>query len=691
MSLRGEDALILAMDYTEQTLKGQGALKGEDGFSPVITENTNTGDVYKLDITTKDGKITTPNLVGKQGIQGEIGPQGKPADNPIVSENADNTEEIYKLDLTVGETVFTTRNIQGKQGLEGVSPSVTTNPDNTAEDYRLNITTKGGTFTTPNLRGPIGPQGEQGESAASAINPRGDYDVNADPHYTISDYITSAEGNTYVCKKDNPNNVAPTDGTVNDEFWQILALRGAQGIAGKDGEKGADGVTFTPSIDENGVLSFTNNGGLENPEPIDIKGDNGVTFTPSIDADGYLSFTNDGNLDNPEPIKVLGKDGVDGKDGADGTTYIPSIGTVTTVENNADASAGVTVNEETKEAVFNFNIPKGANGEKAVQFTPSITENGELAWENDGDLENPPTTPIQTLISTAPLGTVLSFAGNTAPNGYLLCDGASYKVADYEDLYNVIGNTYGGDSANFNVPDYRETVLVGVGENTNDAITHHDIYGLGEFKDDQIRSHTHDVTIPNMFNGSWNVSSSGSAGYSSGTKTQTSTVAGIGAVTHGKQKGVTYIIKAFHTNEGTDSGVSDDVIEYVDNKVDALISDTTSSTTSTWSSSKIASEINPTIDISKVFSNGELNIATLCSTYGNGRYVIVGQGTAGNGSATIDIWTLASNAISYIVNVTYSNKTSNTFIGLTYENPTINFETSYISGCNHIAKVCTLA
>lgn len=125
---------------------------------------------------------------------------------------------------------------------------------------------------------------------------------------------------------------------------------------------------------------------------------------------------------------------------------------------------------------------------------------------------------------------------------------------------------------------------------------------------------------------------------------------------------------------------------------EAVINDSsTGDTTSTWSSSKIASEINPTIDTSKVFSNGALNIATLCSTYGNGRYVIVGQGTAGNGSATIDIWTLASNAISYIVNVTYSNKTSNTFIGLTYENPTINFETGYLSACNHIAKVCTLA
>jgi hypothetical protein len=200
---------------------------------------------------------------------------------------------------------------------------------------------------------------------------------------------------------------------------------------------------------------------LENPNPIDIKGDNGVTFTPSIDADGYLSFTNNGNLENPEPIKVLGKDGVDGKDGADGTTYIPSIGTVTTVENSADASAGVTVDEETKEAVFHFEIPKGADGKNAVQFTPNITENGELAWENDGDLENPPTTPIQTLISTAPLGTVLSFAGSNAPNGYLLCDGKSYAVADYSDLYAVIGNTYGGDSTNFNVPNLIDKFIQG--------------------------------------------------------------------------------------------------------------------------------------------------------------------------------------------------------------------------------------
>ena len=61
--------------------------------------------------------------------------------------------------------------------------------------------------------------------------------------------------------------------------------------------------------------------------------------------------------------------------------------------------------------------------------------------------------------STAPIGTVLSFAGQTAPNGYLLCNGASYKVANYPDLYAVIGNTYGGDTENFNVPTVQPPAL----------------------------------------------------------------------------------------------------------------------------------------------------------------------------------------------------------------------------------------
>lgn len=48
--------------------KGTTGTPGADGFSPTIVENENNDDsTYKLDITTKTGKLTTPNLKGTDG------------------------------------------------------------------------------------------------------------------------------------------------------------------------------------------------------------------------------------------------------------------------------------------------------------------------------------------------------------------------------------------------------------------------------------------------------------------------------------------------------------------------------------------------------------------------------------------------------------------------------------------------
>lgn len=54
-----------------------------------------------------------------------------------------------------------------------------------------------------------------------------------------------------------------------------------------------------------------------------------------------------------------------------------------------------------------------------------------------------------------PPGTVTAFAGSTAPNGWLMCDGQSYSISTYRDLYNAIGTTYGGYGQSFQVPDLR--------------------------------------------------------------------------------------------------------------------------------------------------------------------------------------------------------------------------------------------
>lgn len=54
----------------------------------------------------------------------------------------------------------------------------------------------------------------------------------------------------------------------------------------------------------------------------------------------------------------------------------------------------------------------------------------------------------------APTGVIHMFAGNTAPTGYLLCDGSAVSRADYSALFAVIGIDYGaGDnSTTFNLP-----------------------------------------------------------------------------------------------------------------------------------------------------------------------------------------------------------------------------------------------
>lgn len=52
---------------------------------------------------------------------------------------------------------------------------------------------------------------------------------------------------------------------------------GAQGPQGKTGATGATGAVFTPSVDTSGNISWTNNGGLENPETRNIRGPQGAT------------------------------------------------------------------------------------------------------------------------------------------------------------------------------------------------------------------------------------------------------------------------------------------------------------------------------------------------------------------------------------------------------------------------------
>lgn len=62
-----------------------------------------------------------------------------------------------------------------------------------------------------------------------------------------------------------------------------------------------------------------------------------------------------------------------------------------------------------------------------------------------------------------PIGTVIAFAGDEAPDGYLLCDGRPLIRTEYSALYAVIGDKFGaGDGVNtFNLPNLIDRFVQG--------------------------------------------------------------------------------------------------------------------------------------------------------------------------------------------------------------------------------------
>ena len=138
-------------------------------------------------------------------------------------------------------------------------------------------------------------------------------------------------------------NIRGEKGEKGDAFtFDDLTEEQKEQLRGQPGEQGGigpRGYTFTPSVSSSGVITWTNNGGLTNPSAVNIKGPKGdqgvqgiqgiqgvpgeigprgVTFTPSLSSDGVLSFTNDGELENPTPVDLTGPQGPRGQKGDTG-------------------------------------------------------------------------------------------------------------------------------------------------------------------------------------------------------------------------------------------------------------------------------------------------------------------------------------------------------------------------------------
>lgn len=129
----------------------------------------------------------------------------------------------------------------------------------------------------------------------------------------ISSVVSPSAGDAYGVGTSEPYDIYIFDG-VTKKWIDNGQLQGA---------KGESGTTFTPAVSSDGILSWSNNDGKENPPSVNIKGgtgadgapgQDGTTFTPHVSAAGVLSWTNDGGKQNPASVSIKGPAGAAGKD-----------------------------------------------------------------------------------------------------------------------------------------------------------------------------------------------------------------------------------------------------------------------------------------------------------------------------------------------------------------------------------------
>lgn len=210
----------------------------------------------------------------------------------------------------------------------------------------------GGGEGTQGPPGPVGPSGEDGKSA---------YEIAVENGFqgTETEWLASLEGTPGTPGQKGDDGFSPTvsiapnaanDGTVvtitdasGPHRFEVLngedGAPGAPGTPGRDGIDGTDGVTFTPSVSEEGVLSWTNDGGLPNPESVNIKGPpgigsdleagDGITITDgvaSVDTPVFGIFTQAEYDALPETEREKGmyviSDGGEGTGGSSGCEYL---------------------------------------------------------------------------------------------------------------------------------------------------------------------------------------------------------------------------------------------------------------------------------------------------------------------------------------------------------------------------------
>ena len=235
----------------------------------------------RLVFTLTDGStVDLGSVVGPQGPRGETGAEGPKGETGAQGPKGDTGAQGPKGEA--GE-----RGPKGETGAQGPK-------GNTGEQGPKGETGAQGPKGETGERGPKGETGAQG--------PKGDTGAG----FLVKGYYATASvleasvqnpmaGDAYGVGASEPYDIYIFDGVT--ESW--INNGPLQGARGEKGDKGEPGEAGTPGRDG---ADGTDG---QNGEP----GQNGATFTPSVSTDGVLSWTNDGGKENPASVNIKGPAG----------------------------------------------------------------------------------------------------------------------------------------------------------------------------------------------------------------------------------------------------------------------------------------------------------------------------------------------------------------------------------------------
>jgi microcystin-dependent protein len=178
-------------------------------------------------------------------------------------------------------------------------------------------------------------------------------------------------------------------------------------------------------------------------------------------------------------------------------------------DDGATITLGGTALSVTPAATFASTLRVGTGGtaQTISRFTSSAIKS--MAAQELGETV-PTSQAVKDFVNWAvPPGTVMAYASETAPEGWLECDGRSLDGSPgttYRNLFTAIGKSFGsgnGSANGFNLPDLRGRFVRGWSHTTAndpDAASRWNFSGgntgnrVGSYQDDLNRSHTHSFT-----------------------------------------------------------------------------------------------------------------------------------------------------------------------------------------------------